>query len=147
MNAAHGICVSHNFETAHRLFTVPGKCQNLHGHSWQVELTIVGAGLDGREMLIEYGELKRSFRGWIDDNLDHGAMLHVGDPLLPVFKELGMKYYPFDSNPTVEAVAAEIAEVVGEQILPFCENGENCRLVAVKVKETSTNAACWFADE
>lgn len=139
----HAISIKHNFETAHRLYTVPGKCQNLHGHSWIVEATIEWTQLDSRGMVIEYGELKKLFRTWIDTRLDHGTMLNSEDPLIQVFRDHGMRHYTFDGNPTVENVAQEIAIVLMDEILPQCENGDKVQLTSVTVSETATNSAHW----
>jgi len=141
--ALHGVSVQHNFETAHRLWTVPGKCQNLHGHSWKVEIMVEWTQLDARGMVIEYGELKKLFRGWIDTHFDHGTLLDGQDPLFHVFRGHDLKVYAFNGNPTVERVAAEIAEVVTEDILPQVTNGAQVRLAGVTVSETATNSAFW----
>jgi 6-pyruvoyl tetrahydropterin synthase/QueD family protein len=74
------VTVRHNFETAHRLPRLGGKCTNLHGHSWWVEVTFEGTpSRDG--VIADFGALKHALRAWVDGHLDHGAMLGVGDPL------------------------------------------------------------------
>jgi 6-pyruvoyltetrahydropterin/6-carboxytetrahydropterin synthase len=30
------VTIRHSFEAGHRLAHIPGKCQSLHGHSWNV---------------------------------------------------------------------------------------------------------------
>ena len=49
--------VRHNFETAHRLPFLGGKCVNLHGHSWQVQVEVTAP--DTRHgVLVDFGALK-----------------------------------------------------------------------------------------
>jgi 6-pyruvoyl-tetrahydropterin synthase len=81
------ITVRHNFETAHRLPFLGGKCENLHGHSWWAEFEIESivngdAGVDKEGISLEYGEVKSVIRTFIDRYLDHGAMLGIGDPII-----------------------------------------------------------------
>jgi len=75
------ITVSHNAETAHRLFRTPGKCQRIHGHSYRIHLRLTGE-VDEQGLLagIDYGTLKASFRGFIDAYLDHQLLLNENDP-------------------------------------------------------------------
>jgi 6-pyruvoyl-tetrahydropterin synthase len=74
------IWVSHNAEIAHRLSLLPGKCQNIHGHSLDITLFITGelndAGiLEG----LDFGSVKKAFRGYIDEFWDHKLHLNKTD--------------------------------------------------------------------
>ena len=35
--------VSQSFDAAHFLNGYPGNCANIHGHTWKVEVTIIGS--------------------------------------------------------------------------------------------------------
>ena len=144
------ISIKHNFETAHRLPCLPGKCQNIHGHSWWAEIFITGEP-DENFMLIEYGQLKKTIRTWIDDQWDHGAILGKDDPLLPAFQAEGSKVYVFGVDtpypwPTVEAVAQTLLETV-QNILDTQFSQAGCRVFTVKVQETHVNGASAISDE
>lgn len=139
-----GITVRHNFETAHRLPHLPGKCTSLHGHSWWAEITVVAGELDERGLVVEFGAFKRAVRRWIDTNLDHGTMLGGDDPLLPVLTDLGCKVYTFADWPTVEAVAEEIA-CASEALLTTVQRAPDARVLRVVVQETAVNQAMWGA--
>jgi 6-pyruvoyltetrahydropterin/6-carboxytetrahydropterin synthase len=52
------ISVKSHFDAAHRLVGYPGKCNRLHGHRWDVEITLVGEELDGMNMLVDFKEIK-----------------------------------------------------------------------------------------
>lgn len=99
MSGTVSISVEHNFETAHRLPFLGGKCENLHGHSWKVEITFVAyqhaTGMNENGISTDYGQLKAVVRTWIDNYLDHGCMLGVKDPLTPVLLAEDSKLFVF----------------------------------------------------
>lgn len=100
------IGIAHNFETAHRLPFLGGKCENLHGHSWEVKINFLATkyeqGMNSQGISVEYGMLKRLVRNWIDDYLDHGCMLGVHDPLLQVLLEADSKVFVFGDMKELE---------------------------------------------
>ncbi|WP_343238562.1 6-carboxytetrahydropterin synthase [Streptomyces sp. SID13031] len=150
--------VRHNFETAHRIPVLGGKCQNLHGHSWWCEIT-VSASETADGTVIEFGVLKREIRAWIDSWLDHGAMLGYSDPLYTALSAEGCKVFRFGAGaasspperyaldlawPTVENVAQLLANVARD-IITSVPHAASSWLSAVKVNETHVNAASWTA--
>lgn len=155
MTPQHLVAVRHNFETAHRLPHIGGKCRSLHGHSWWAEVTLAGPKRrDGT--VIEFGQVKRHIRQWIDAQLDHGAMLGVGDPLVDALKADGSKLYRFGMPdhtstfpperiasglhwPTVENVAELLARVATN--LAIAQPAAGITVHAVRVTETHVNAA------
>jgi len=146
------VAVKHNFETAHRLPFLEGKCQSIHGHSWWVEWQFEKP-VDSNGLTVEYGTMKRHLRDWVDTYLDHGTMLGINDPLWQAFKDdIGCKLFTFGASskefmstadhkwPTVEAVAQLLANV-GEGLI-----GE-AQIVRVEVQETHVNKAIWTPTE
>ena len=140
------ITVRHNFETAHRLPHIGGKCQNLHGHSWWVEVTVSGdAGPDG--IVVEFHALKTYLREWIDGHLDHGAMLGRADELVTALEKADSKVFVFGEAqpssgldwPTVENVAELLARVTAECIR--AQGWPGVHVSRVVVRETHVNAA------
>lgn len=63
--------VKTHFDAAHRLVDYEGKCNRLHGHRWEVEVCIRGETLDSRGILIDFGEVKKLVKGFVDEKLDH----------------------------------------------------------------------------
>lgn len=126
------ILVRHNMEVAHRLLLLPGKCQNIHGHSMGVELELYGE-LDDRGLLggLDFGEVKRAFRAHLDAEYDHRLLLNEADPLVSANLP-GASGCPAD--PTIENIADWIAQWAGEQFEEL-EGG------LVTVAETRTNGA------
>jgi 6-pyruvoyltetrahydropterin/6-carboxytetrahydropterin synthase len=144
MSAA--VAVRHNFETAHRLPHIGGKCFNLHGHSWWTEITVAAPALNADGLVVEFGAFKRGVREWIDTHLDHGAMLGTGDPLLAVLRAEGSKVFEFeDAWPTVEATA-ELLASVASGILARVPHADGARVLRVDLQETAVNKASWTGE-
>ena len=59
-----------NFSSAHHLLNYKGKCENMHGHNWKVEVTARGSELDKSNILIDFKNLKTEVNKIID-YLDH----------------------------------------------------------------------------
>ena len=58
------------FDAAHFLRGYKGKCSNLHGHTWKVEVFIIGRELDKTGMVIDFGILKKALKKVLDE-FDH----------------------------------------------------------------------------
>ena len=59
-----------SFSSAHHLLNYKGKCENMHGHNWKVEVTASGETLDKSNILIDFKLLKKEINE-IVDYLDH----------------------------------------------------------------------------
>jgi 6-pyruvoyltetrahydropterin/6-carboxytetrahydropterin synthase len=102
----------------HRLLQYNGPCQHLHGHNGLVEVELVAETLDARGMVVDFSDIKRVVKTWIDENLDHRMLLHRDDPMLPVLARMGEKHFVMDANPTAENIARLIFEYARGQGLP-----------------------------
>ena len=51
--------VETHFSSAHHLLNYKGKCENMHGHNWKVEVTACGDKLDESNILIDFKVLKK----------------------------------------------------------------------------------------
>jgi 6-pyruvoyl-tetrahydropterin synthase len=161
------VSVEHNFETAHRLPFLGGKCQNLHGHSWFTEVSMANmaqlGGINKHGISIEYGLAKKVIREWIDTNLDHGTMLGAADPLARFsFRTQLGKVFIFGSDdgdypagsitdvypelpwPTVEAVARMLASKLQTVLRLAC--GPYIFISSVNVRETDVNSSLYNVD-
>lgn len=78
------------FSSAHRLKNYRGKCENLHGHNWKVEVIVCGEILDRTGLLIDFNILKSKLNIILKD-LDHKNL-----NLIPFFK---------DKNPSSENIS------------------------------------------
>ena len=59
-----------NFSSAHHLLNYKGKCENMHGHNWKVEVCAKGSELDKSNILVDFKVLKKEVNEIID-YLDH----------------------------------------------------------------------------
>ena len=53
------ITVTSHFSGAHRLRYLHGKCEELHGHNWKVEISVVSNRLGKEGVVIDFGILKQ----------------------------------------------------------------------------------------
>ena len=56
-------------------------------------------------MVVDFSDIKRIVKGWIDRELDHKMILRQDDPLVAPLRALGEPIYLLESNPTVERIA------------------------------------------
>lgn len=107
---------SASFDSAHFLYGYNGKCANIHGHRWTVEVMINGESLqesgEKRGMLIDFSDLKKAVKQLADD-FDHALIYETGSL----------------KQSTVEAL-----------------NDEKFRLIEVNFRPTAENFAHYFYD-
>ena len=65
------ICKKFEFEAAHNLTWHKGKCQNLHGHTYKLEVYMKAERLKDTGILMDFGDLKNLVKENIVDVLDH----------------------------------------------------------------------------
>lgn len=110
-----------DFCYGHRLLNYDGKCRHLHGHNGRAVVVLEGEQLDARGMLVDFTDIKRSLREWVDQTLDHRMILCKHDPALETLHALGEPLYIIDRNPTAENIAWLIYERARESGLPVVE--------------------------
>lgn len=116
------IKVKRSFSSAHRLRGYKGKCENLHGHNWDVEVTAGSFRLDKLGMVLDFGDLKKI----VDDvivGLDH---ICLNDH--PYFKKI---------NPSSESLSRFFFDQVRKR-LP-----RGVKLFEVAIAETPNNVAVY----
>ena len=52
------VMIERNFSSAHQLRGYKGKCENLHGHNYRIEIFARGNELDNLGLLVDFVELK-----------------------------------------------------------------------------------------
>jgi len=113
------ICVISEFSSAHNLRNYKGKCENVHGHNWKIEASVVSKKLGKQEMVIDFKELKKKLNLIIED-LDHKNLNDIG-----YFQKV---------NPTSENIAKYIYDRLKNQ---------GIKVDAVKVWESETSSATY----
>ncbi len=105
----------------HRLLNYEGQCRNLHGHNGRVEVDLETAALDERGMVVDFADIKRRIKTWIDETLDHRMLLHRDDPVVPALQQGKELFFLMDENPTAENIAKLIFNYTRSQGLPVVE--------------------------
>lgn len=99
----------------HRLLDYDGVCAHPHGHNAIAEVEISSPGLDARNMVVDFSEIRNVVKEWVDRELDHKMILRRDDPLVAALDGLGEPMYLVDSNPTAERIARLIFDVSRQQ--------------------------------
>lgn len=113
------VTVRNEFNAAHHLRDYQGKCEDLHGHNWAVEVTVAATELNRTGMVVDFADLKRDLAELLE-KLDHKFLNEI-EP----FKEI---------NPTSENIACWLY-----QGLKLKYHG----LVRVTIWETATSQASY----
>ena len=118
------VSVEHTFAAGHALRNYKGKCENVHGHNYRVEVIVRGPRLDPAGLLADFVELKRVLRE-IAEPLDH-VFLNDIEP----FTEL---------NPSAENIAAYICQKMQQML----RQDNPVEVAEVKVWETDKQSATY----
>lgn len=118
----------------HRLMDYDGICKHPHGHNATAEIEIRTDSLDDRNMVMDFSDIKRIVKDWIDRDLDHKMILRHDDPLVKPLQQLGEPVFIVRENPTVELIAKLIFDFAKAQGLD---------VVRVKVWETPSSFAAY----
>lgn len=112
-----------SFEAAHRLPNVPAdhKCARLHGHSFQIRVSVEGPVGERSGWVMDFADLKAAFRP-VHDKLDHRYLNEI----------------PGLENPTSEVLAQWIWREL-EATLPG--------LSEVEVRETCSTGCIYRRDD
>jgi len=113
------IKVEAGFSAAHNLREYKGKCEDLHGHNWKIEVVAARAELDKTGMLLDFHFLKSKLSEVIAD-LDHKYLNEIA-----CFHQV---------NPTSENIAKYIYDQLKPKVL---------ELRSVTVWENSTCSATY----
>ena len=94
------VTIRKTFSAAHILKEIGGKCEEMHGHNFIVEVTVAGPSLNSDDLLIDFRVLK----GWTNEVLEEMDHKYLND--VECFK--GM-------NPSSEQVARYIYSRLAEK--------------------------------
>lgn len=129
------VVINDRFSSAHFLRNYKGKCENLHGHNYQVEVFVLAKHLNNDEMVIDFTELKKITKDVLNQ-IDHCLLNDI-----EFFKQ---------NNPTSENIALFIYDKILERV-EFDEKTKdkfaNITLEKVRVWETDQQYAEYFNDE
>ena len=107
-----------HFCYGHRLLNYDGKCAHPHGHNGKIVIELEAAKLDGRGMVVDFGDVKDIVQRWVDEKLDHKMILRKDDELVKILKSLKEPYFLMDENPTAENLAKLVFDFAKSKKLP-----------------------------
>ncbi len=136
------------FEMAHALWNYDGKCKNIHGHSYILQVTVVGEPINDENnpkygMVIDFGDLKKIVNEAIVNPMDHSLVISnksKHDGLLQTEQMFDRRHIT-TYQPTCENMVIEFARIIRKK-LP-----NNVKLYSVKLWETANSFAEWNADD
>ena len=137
-----------HFEMAHALFQYDGLCRNIHGHSYNLQVTLIGEirteqGHPKDGMVLDFGDLKKVVKSKIVDRFDHSLMVNSLFPKeqIDLLKQTTERIIIVDFQPTSENIVTYIAEILQQHLPPFVT------LFSIRLYETITSYAEWFASD
>ena len=122
------VAIEHSFAAGHALRNYKGKCENVHGHNYKIQVTVRGEKLDHAGMLADFVELKRLLRA-VSERLDH-VFLNDIEP----FTEL---------NPSAENMALYFSEKMQAGLEEMIDDDRRVEVAEVKVWETDIQSATY----
>lgn len=120
------VTIIQSFSSAHKLADIGGKCEELHGHNFKVEVTVGAPALNSEGILIDFRKVKR----WLQAILDQMDHQHLNE--LPFFQGV---------NPSSENIARYIYTAMQPSA-----NTQNVKVLRVKVWESENAAVTFIGD-
>lgn len=115
------VSVEYSFAAGHALRGYRGKCENVHGHNYKLQVSVAGENLNSIGLLMDFAELQSSIKK-LADRLDHRFLNE-----LPPFDQL---------NPSAE----NIAKYFCDGLQPLVQ-AQGLQMQAVTVWETDSTSA------
>jgi len=127
------------FCAGHRLYKHGGKCENFHGHNYVAEFFVTGDEVDEVGRVLDFSELKRRTKGWIDANWDHAFLVFEKDENAIQALEMvePSRVFKMPYNPTAENMALYLLEIMCPMVL----EGTGARATSVRIWETDDSYA------
>jgi 6-pyruvoyltetrahydropterin/6-carboxytetrahydropterin synthase len=118
------LSIETSFAAAHQLRGYKGKCENMHGHNWKVQISVMTEVLNDIDIAIDFHDLKKMAVEVVAP-LDHAFLNDI---------------FPFtEKNPSSENIAKWIFDSMRKKI-----TDENIRVSAVSVWESDTASATYY---
>lgn len=110
--------------SAHQLKGYRGKCENIHGHNWKIEVSVYGDTLNDIGVLIDFHDLKSMLKQVLQ-KFDHKNLNDCEE-----FKSI---------NPSSENLSKIIYENMNNMVAAYsCANNVNIKVFSVTVWESAT---------
>ena len=118
--------ITAQFAAAHQLREIRGGCENLHGHNWKIEVSVIGGELGKDGLLIDFRLIKSETKKIIDE-LDHKFLNELA---------------PFENiEPSSENISRHIFESLSQRL-----NTKNVKISKVTAWESDSACASYWID-
>ncbi len=121
------VSVREDFSAAHRLRGYPGKCENLHGHNWTVEVFVRSEKLNDIGVTIDFAEIRAALRAVLAE-LDHKNLSEI-EP------------WRDEENPSSENIARYVYAKLSRAL-----NSREIKVSKVSVYETAESCASYWEE-
>jgi len=119
--------VKDSFSAAHKLVEYKGECSEIHGHNWEIEVSIECHKTGDIGLTIDFKEIKENFHKIISE-FDHTYLN-------------GLSYFT-DKNPTSENIAKVIYQLSTNAFSDY-----DAQVKEIAVKESEKYTAIYRPDE
>lgn len=137
-----------HFEMAHALYGYDGPCKNIHGHSYELSVTVIGKPLADKKnpkngMVMDFADLKKIIDEHIIKKFDHSLVLNINSP----HKNFAVKnlllgnVIMLKTQPTCENIVIYFSEIIQRNL------SGSIKLHHLKLRETKNSYAEWFAED
>lgn len=127
-----------SFDSAHFLAGYTGKCRNIHGHRWTVEIEAGDVRLikegKNRDMVVDFSDLKEALREKTEE-LDHCLIIEKNS-----LKEATLKALHDEEFKIIELPFRPTAENLAEYFYNYMQD-KGYKVLQVSVYETPNNVA------
>ena len=142
------ITKAYKFDMAHALPGHDGLCKNIHGHSYELLVTLIGEPINDQNspkngMVIDFKDLKKIIKDLIVDQFDHSLVLRDDTPeaLLTQMQIAYSRIILVNYQPTSENMIIDFANRIKNR-LP-----DNVKLHHLNLWETVTAYTEWYAED
>lgn len=140
------ICITKifRFEAAHAIHQYQGSCKNIHGHSYELHVSVkakqpTGGYVEGQGIILDFKDLKAVVKSHVVEKLDHKLILSKAYLAEHKGEFLSDELIIFDVEPTAE----NILVFARDQILNALPT--HVKLHSLKLWETRDSYAEWSA--
>lgn len=138
----------YRFEAAHRFTDASSKCSTPHGHSWWVTLSLkhdaTAINLE-TNFAEDFSNLKRNWKTFIDEELDHFFFVNSEDPIISFLNTLdsNLRVKKTPGDPTTEVLAS----LFFKKAESLFKNNNLITVDSILLEETPTNSVKVFKED
>ena len=137
-----------SFEAAHALQNYDGACRHIHGHSYKLEVSLLGPvrqewGHPKDGMVMDFGDLKKLVQTLVIGEWDHALLLHqkTKPALIDQLRKNGEKLVLLPYQPSCENMLLDIRSRLQQHLPP------EISLRRLMLSETENSYAEWYAED